>query len=88
VLLEVVIPIMQKDNIDIQTIKTFEEDCGNNSEVKNRMEKMLLDNPNSIYEIFSKRTRAHVSGMLGETLFSIFLETFNENNNTNVEIFG
>ena len=88
VLLEVIIPIMQKDNIDIQTIKTFEEDCGNNSKVKDRMEKMLLDNPNSIYEIFSKRTRAHVSGMLGETLFSIFLETFNENNNTNVEIFG
>lgn len=88
VLKSVIIPIMKKDELDEKTIKDFEADCGADSKVRKDMEKLLLKNPSSLYEILSKRTRAHVSGMLGETLFSIFLETFNEDNQSNVEIFG
>ena len=88
VLEAVIVPIMEKDDLDKKTIEDFKAECGINGKVRQNMEKLLLKNPSSLYEILSKRTRAHVSGMLGETLFSIFLETFNEDNQSAVEIFG
>ena len=59
---------------DQKAIKDFEEwkEQGIQSLIT-----LLRDNPASIYEIGTKSTRAHTSGMLGETLFSLLLTESN-----------
>lgn len=61
----------------------------NSFNAKEKMTKLIIDNPHLIYELVTSRVTTAVSGTLGEVLFSLFLQVFNSDSQTRgVQILG